>query len=131
MNNFAIASLAKELNIKNFLGCFMRDELLKLKLPLGNFYLIYNFQTSKENGSHWCFACRKENKNYHGCPFGSDPCRELIECLGVPITSSTFRIQNPAEISCGLYCVLLMHLIEKGSSFEDAVLDLINGKYSS
>ena len=122
MNNFEIEQLIKDLQIKNFIGVFMRDEI-----PISNsphFYLIYNTETSNENGKHWQVFCKINKKYYHFCPFGADPCREIIEKYS-PIISSTFRIQNFDEKSCGLYCILLIYLIEKGNSFEECVLELV------
>ena len=42
---------AEDLNIPNFCGVFMRDELLKI--PWQHECRIVNFNTSSEPGSHW------------------------------------------------------------------------------
>ena len=124
MNNFEIVELVNELKITNFIGVYMRDEVKNIVIPSTDFYFIYNFQTSNENGSHWIVAGRSNNQNFHACPYGSDPCIEVIDLLGKPIITSTFRIQEYTEKCCGLYCILLMYLLYKGNSFEDSILSL-------
>ena len=124
MNNFEILEMVNELKTTNLIGVFMRDEIKNIKLPGSDFYFIYNFQTSTEDGSHWLVAGRKDNENFHFCPYGSDPCIEVIDLLGKPIITSTFRIQEYTEKCCGLYCILLIYLLSQGNSFEDSILSL-------
>ena len=97
MNNLEIEQMIKDLKIKNFIGVFMRDEIPTLSDPL--FYFIYNTETSNENGVHWITFSKIKNKYYHYCPYGSDPCKEIVDKYS-PIISSTFRIQNFNEKSC-------------------------------
>ena len=121
MNNLEIQELINELKINNYLGTFMRDEI-----PLSHlnkFYFIYNYQTKQENGSHWSLFCRINNKNYHASSFGDDPIKEITDKYK-NIMSSTFRSQGYSEKSCGLYCVLLIYLLDHGNSFEDSILEL-------
>ena len=123
MNNLEIVELIKEIKIKNFIGVFIRDEI-----PLNlsdNFYFIYNYQTSKEHGEHWAVFIRKNKKNYHSSSFGDDPCKEITDQYK-NIMTSTFRFQGYFEKSCGLFCVLLIYLIENGNSFEDSVLSMLH-----
>ena len=54
-------NLAKKLNIKNYRGCFMRDELKNLT-PLSQESGILNFQSSSEgNGTHWTAWFKNNN----------------------------------------------------------------------
>ena len=51
LTNFELQDLVKQLNIPNFRGVFMRDDLPdKTRLKECG---IVNFNTSKEPGSHW------------------------------------------------------------------------------
>ena len=122
MNNLEIEQMIKDLKIKNFIGVFMRDQIPNISDPL--FYFIYNTQCSFENGAHWITFCKINKKYYHYCPYGSDPSKEIIDKYN-PVLSSTFRFQNFDEKSCGLYCILLIYLLDKGNSFEDSVLELL------
>ena len=121
MNNLEIQELINEFKIKNFLGIFMRDEIPLSQLS--KFYFIYNTQASNENGSHWNLFCRIDYKYYHASSFGDDPSKEITDKYK-PIMSSTFRSQGYSEKSCGLYCILLIYLLEHGNSFEDSILEL-------
>ncbi len=56
MSNFDLLHHAKELNIKPFY-CVMTNELKKLKRILDKnktVYIICNYQTTNDSGTHWC-----------------------------------------------------------------------------
>ena len=125
MNNLEIQELITKLKIKNFLGIYMRDEIPISQLQ--TFYFIYNTQDSSQNGSHWSLFCRINGNYYHSSSFGDDPCKEITDKYKHKI-SSTFRSQGYSEKSCGLYCVLLIYLVERGNSFEDSILELYDIK---
>ena len=51
LSNFELMNYAKQLDIPNFRGVFMRDELPKI--PRQHECGIVNFNTSSESGTHW------------------------------------------------------------------------------
>lgn len=51
LTNIDLEHYVKVLNISNFVGVFMKNELPKKKLAFENG--IMNFNTTKEEGTHW------------------------------------------------------------------------------
>ena len=89
-----LIKMAKDLDIKSFRGCFMRNELP----PDGPWAYecgILNFQSSEDgNGSHWsCFWKEGESKIFFDS-FGTNPPDELVKYLNNGIFSSTFQVQK-------------------------------------
>ena len=63
LSNFELLDYAKQLNIPNFRGVFMRDTLPKTPWPIE--CGIVNFNTSFEPGSHWiAYHKNKKEKIY-------------------------------------------------------------------
>ena len=73
-----LIKMIKNLGIKNFRGCFMRNELLTepKEIECG----ILNFQSNIEgNGIHWiCWFKNKEMKIFFDS-FGTNPPDELVK----------------------------------------------------
>lgn len=109
LTNVDIMIAAK--NIKNFRGCFMRDELQFLGKPNENECGIMNLNKSDESGSHWV-AWKVINNNKHNKlyfdPFGeSPPCVELVKYLGskgIIYNSERFQSYNDGPI-CVYLCL--------------------------
>ena len=124
LSNTDIKSYVKILNIRNFRGCFMRDELKNLKphkIECG----ILNLNLSNEPGSHWVCWFKKNNSNYYFNSFGLPPPRELIEYLGSPILHSTFQLQGLKDQNCGKWCLIVLKRLSQGYDYEDLILSLV------
>ena len=121
-----LIKMAKDLGIKSFRGCFMRDTLPTH--PLDYECGIINFQGETEgNGSHWsCFWKEGESKIFFDS-FGTNPPGELVKYLGNGILSSTFQVQRINSDICGELCILVLYLLDRGHSFEEIILDTIFG----
>lgn len=101
-------------NIKNFRGCFMRNELPKF--PKNNECGILNLEDSNHFGSHWVCWFKKENFQFYFDSYGdAKPPRELVDYLSNnKILYNKDRIQdfNDPPI-CGHLCLLLLHDLSK------------------
>src|SRR6266853_4571489 len=120
--------MAKDLNIKNYRGCFMRFTLPDK--PLESECGIINFQAESEgNGSHWtCWynnVSGMTNTKIFFDPFGTNPPDELVKYLGSRILSNTFQIQKINSDICGELSILILYLLDRGHSFEEIILDII------
>jgi len=129
-SNIELKSMAKKLNITNFKGVYMREELRNLKKTLKE-NIILNFNTSEENSNktgHWvAYYIDKKSKSYFDS-YGSPIHPELKTYLGDRILTHDFQIQSfdgPDNTYCGLYCILFLYLMSKGCTYEDIVLSLI------
>src|SRR5277367_6170770 len=100
-----LIKMVKDLGIKNFRGCFMRDTLPTN--PLQNECGILNFQSSEDgNGTHWSAYFKKGTVKIFFDSFGTNPPDELVKYLGKGILSNTFQIQKINSDICGELCVL-------------------------
>lgn len=123
--NFQLNDLAAKLKIKNYAGCFMKDELINKTendLECG----IVNLQNTDQNGSHWVcyFHDKTKNKKLFFDSFGLDAPIELQNYLGENILSSTFQIQELGTDTCGDLCILVLYLLDQNIEFEDVILNL-------
>ena len=79
--NFQLMKYAKELNIKPFY-CIMRNELKNLKtLNKNPIYIICNYQTTNENGTHWIAMFKDLHHSYYFDSYGIQPFEEAIQFL--------------------------------------------------
>ena len=111
--NVELIDYAKRLNLKDFKGVFMRDELSSLT-PLENECGIYNLEDKSKCGSHWVAWFKKGNSFFHFCSYGSSPSEEFkkYSCNSSQRMSHTYRIQEWDDVSCGEYCILFLYLFQ-------------------
>ncbi len=125
MSNFDIIDKCKELNISNFKGVFMRDEL-KGSISK-NECLILNMDDSKGDGTHWTSLYSKNNKCYYFDSYGFDPPIEVQNyCRGKENYSNSFKIQTPDEVICGHYSLYMLYKLNKDVPFYDILSELYN-----
>ena len=119
--------MVKDLGIKNYRGCFMRNELPPDK-PWSQECGIINFESSSDgSGTHWSVWYKNGDTKIFYDSFGTNPPKELVNYLGGNILSSTFQIQNINSDICGELCILVLFLLDKGHSFEEIILDCVYG----
>ena len=99
LSNIDINKYAKKLGLRNFRGCYMRDELNNLKsdtIESG----ILNLNLSTESGSHWTCWYRNHNKKYYFDSFGLSPPNELVDPSGSKtLARRNWSIGSPAAVS--------------------------------
>ena len=124
LSNIDILKYVKLLKIKNFRGCYMRNELSKLhakNVECG----VLNLNLSSEPGSHWtCWFKSNENKYYFNS-FGLHPPNELVEYLKSPILYSTFQLQRITDKNCGKWCLSILKRLNEGVDYYDLILSLV------
>src|SRR5437773_9430193 len=121
-----LIKMVKDLGIKSFRGCFMKNELPSH--PKENECGILNFESSEDgNGSHWsCYWKEGESKIFFDS-FGTNPPEELVKYLGPRILSSTFQIHQINSDICGELALLVLYLLDIGHKFEQIILDIVFG----
>ena len=97
--NIELEELARLLQIDNFRGCFMRNQLKNMKCSDKESGII-NLETSKDPGTHWTLYYKDEKQKIFYCSFGSPPSNEIVEYLGPNIFTSDLKIQDFNEDTC-------------------------------
>jgi len=128
--NFQLIKWAKELGIKPFY-CIMRNELEKLNkakqklLKRNAVYIICNYQTTKESGTHWIAMYRSKEDAFYFDSYGIQPFPEAIDFLEDGV-SSTFKIQKENQKLCGQLSLYVLFSLSQGKDFYDIVLEMYN-----
>ena len=120
LSNFELLDYAKQLNIPNFRGVFMRDELPKT--PWVNECGIVNFNTSSEPGSHWCCYEKNGDKKTYFDSYGQATLDEIRKYLGGKIFRNTDIVQKFDTQICGHLCLFVLKALSQGKSFRE-ILD--------
>ena len=111
-------------DVDGFLGCYMKDELVKLK-PLENGQsIVFNLNNHNQPGSHWTCAYRRNDVNYYFDSFGMMPATNIIQYLRrnhKEIIYSSNEIQNIKSQACGYYCIDFI----KGMNNGDEIYDIL------
>ncbi len=122
-SNIEIEELARNLQIRNFGGCKMRDQLKNMKCSEKESGIV-NLETLKDPGSHWTLYYKDEKQKIFYSTFGDSPSNEIVDYLGPNIYTSDIEIQDFNEDTCGLICILIIYLLQEGNTFEDIILEL-------
>ena len=134
LSNFELIKYAKELNISDFRGVYMRDELPKKtwKKECG----IVNFNKSTEPGTHWV-AYYKDGKNrFYFDSYGQVILQEVTDYLKTEtekqndeavIARNTDIVQNFNTQVCGHLCLYVLKSFSIGQSYRD-ILDYLTKK---
>ena len=127
LSNFELLDYAKQLNIPNFRGVFMRDELPKK--PWVNECGIVNFNTSLEPGSHWVAYYKDGKERIAFDSYGQVILRELSDYLKTEKEKNEAVIQRNTDIVqksntqiCGHLCLYVLKSLSLGKTFRE-ILD--------
>ena len=118
LSNFDIIAKCKELQIKNFKGVFMRDELNKNKAS-NNECLVLNIDDSSNEGTHWTCLFIQNNICIYFDSFGFPPPVE-VEQYCYQINERCYnsdRIQKAGQVICGHFCIYMLYKLSNGFDF--------------
>ena len=123
LSNIQLIDAAKKLNIPNFRGVFLRDELPKK--PRRNECGILNLDDSNGRGTHWCAFLKNGKDKIYFDSYGLPPPTELIKYLRSPVYYNSERIQPDNEVFCGHLCLyILKKTVLDGCKFQDVINNL-------
>ena len=114
LSNFGIIRICKKLEISNFEGCFMRDEI---KSFFGNDEcFILNTDVSSSSGTHWVAVNIVDSSGesvadvtaYNFDSFGLEPMEEIKRYCKEPRVHNSFEFQKPNEVICGHLCLYFL-----------------------
>ncbi len=127
--NVELESICKSLDIKNFRGVYMMDEIEKLS-PSRNESYIVNLQNSNEHGSHWLSIYKKGKSIFYFDSYGApipNEIRKHYKTYKINNFQSDDNIypdkplQTYSQTICGHLCVLFLLLCDKGNSFNKII----------
>jgi len=129
LSNFELLDYAKQLNIPNFRGVFMRDELPKK--PWANECGIVNFNTSLQPGSHWVAYYKTEKERIAFDSYGQVILAELSDYLKTEKEKNEAVIQRNTDIVqkfntqiCGHLCLYVLKSLSLSQTFRE-ILDYL------
>ena len=131
LSNFELLDYAKQLNIPNFRGVFMRDELPKK--PWTVECGIVNFNTSFQPGSHWVAYYKNKKERIAFDSYGQVILAELRDYLKTEkekekdvavIQRNTDIVQKSNTQICGHLCLYVLKSLSLGQSFQDILNSL-------
>ena len=123
LSNIQLIDAAKKLNILNFRGVFLRDELPKK--PRLNECGILNLDDSNGNGTHWVGFLKNGKVKIYFDSYGLQPPTELVKYLHSPVYYNSERIQPDNEVFCGHLCLyVLKKTMTDGCKFQNVINSL-------
>ena len=129
LTNFELLDYAKQLNIPNFRGVFMSDELPRK--PWSVECGIVNFNTSLETGSHWVAYYKNKKERIAFDSYGQVVLAELRDYLKTEKEKNEEVIQRNTDIVqksntqvCGHLCLYVLKSLSIGQTFRE-ILDYL------
>ena len=127
--NIELIQLAKDLSIPNFY-CICKEETNQCpteNIPI-NIIVNLNDSDNKFNG-HWCLSFINDDQKVYYSSFG-DPIPNQVKDFmmkidHLKILSSNFQIQDFNTDTCGLYCILILFLLNTKIKFEDIIIGFL------
>jgi len=131
LSNIQIVSKCQKLEIRNFKGVFMRDELNKNMTADKNECLILNIDHSNNNGTHWTSLFIKDGLCCYFDSFGFPPPLEVEEYIRKfdKRYYNSFEIQKGNQVICGHFCIYMLLKLGKGIDFEEILDELFKYNY--
>ena len=118
LTNFEIEQAARDLNINNFRGTFMRNQLPRK--PRKNECGILNMDDSDGSGTHWVAWYKNGKFKFYFDSFGVQPPLELQDYLKRPFYS-TEEIQKRNQVVCGHLCLYMLKHLSNGEHPQDII----------
>ena len=134
LSNLDLLYFVKKLNVGNFLGVYMRDEIAKIsdkKKSKKTQSYIFNIQTSREPGVHWVLFYKNPKVGViFFDSYGQVPCRELREYVGdnVEIQRNIYSVQSDLSSECGRLCLFVLQALSLNIPF-DKILQTLKRRY--
>ena len=127
--NIELIEIAKDLTIPNFY-CICKDEINQCPTNNTPINIIVNLNDSDYNvNGHWCLCFINDDQKVYYSSFG-DPIPNEVKLWMMKvddriILSSNFQIQDFNTDTCGLYCILILFLLNNKIKFEDIIIGFL------
>lgn len=114
-------------NVSNYRGCVAAD-MLPLSACESDCYFVVNTDVAAMAGEHWCVVGVRKGLGFFFSSYGNPPTETRVRSFLNDTRSwcySCKRLQSLTASTCGMYCVILIILLEKGISLQH-FLDLFD-----
>jgi hypothetical protein len=105
---------------KNFLGCFMRENIPIIKKNKG---CIINLDDMDNQGTHWTALYNDNGQYLYFDSYGMPPPEEL---KNLKIIFSDTHLQEITSSSCGAWCIWFLYKCMKGENYYDMLMGMNN-----
>ena len=122
--NIQLLQWAKELKIPNF-HVIMKNEIENLKGRKKNLYIICNYQSEDERGTHWIAMFKSKTKSFYFDSFGLPLLKEAQDFLKHGVYS-TFELQKINQNFCGQLSLWVLHRLHARDDYYDIIFHLLN-----
>ena len=131
LSNFDIIKIVQHLNIPEFRGVYMRDQLPVT--PNEKESGIVNLNTSQQAGNHWVGYFKDGAKRLYFDSFGQITPLEIQKYLKTKkefeeqapvIARNTDIVQQPNTNICGHLCIYVLDNLNKGKNYSDVIQSL-------
>ena len=124
--NIELIEIAKDLSLPNFY-CICKDEINQCPTENTPINIIVNLNDSDNNiNGHWCLSfINDDQKVYYssvGDPIPNEVRLWMMKVDDRKILSSNFQIQDFNTDTCGLYCILILFLLNNKIKFEEIII---------
>ena len=128
LTNFDIDSLVEYLDIPNYKGTFMKDQLIGK--PKETECAVINLQNSNQAGSHWVAFYKDGEQRIYFDSFGQIPPTEIQKYLktaeeykqNIPVIQrNTDIVQKPNTNICGHLCIRVLDKLSKGAPYQKII----------
>ena len=127
--NLQLMDLAKHLSISNF-HCICKDEINQCpteNIPINISVNLYD-SDNNVNNNWWLSFINDDQKDYYssfGDPIPNQVKEFMMKVDDRKILSSNFQIQDFNTDTCGLYCLLILFLLNNKIKFEDIIIGFV------
>ncbi len=126
LTDHEINELAKELDLPDYLGTLMSDDVIGFK-PHANVCAVINLEPRSQGGTHWTSFAVINSQSYYFDSYGTPPPDNLLKFLktekeyaegcGV-IQSNAIVVQKPGSTNCGALSLFVLFYLTLGVDFE-------------
>ena len=127
--NIELIEIAKDLSISNF-HCICKDEINQCPTENIPINIIVNLNDSDNNvNDHWCLSFINVDQKVYYSSFGDPILNEvklwMMKVYDQKILSSNFHIHDFNTDTCGLYCILILFLLNNNIKFENIIIGFL------
>ena len=128
-SNIELEKIAKDLSFPNF-HCICKNEINQCPTENIPINIIVNLNDSDNNvNGHWCLSFINDDQKVYYSSFGDPIPNQVKEFMmkvdDRKILSSNFQIQDFNTDTCGLYCILILFLLNNKIKFEDIIIGFV------